>query len=306
MRASPRRGPSWILLAMRVHVAVAVVVLGGFGGIGGGCSSEAGRAANDPPRAPSQTGRAAAGSARDSGAVSGSDPWARTTTRADEPPVAAPKLAAVLGRPLAQVEAALGPAVADPQPIGEDTRRYRVGSFELLVTYRDRQALDVVVGGAGGRTASASEIRRWLGLSGATLSAGGHRFAIVEAEQIVAIHDTALPNRRIDIKRALGKRRAAVRGLLGLPETELVDTDVFKPWAPDDRIAVLVHYSVEDRAAWVQVSFDDGPLPAGRPSLSECSAQLAWLGLPVDEDIVVAGKHYALTVTGGSIELRER
>jgi len=221
-----------------------------------------------------------------------------------QPPVeaAAPDLTTVLGRSASQVATVLGPTVATDIAPDPDERNYRVGAMRFLVTYRDDLALDVIVG-AEGMTPSA--IKQRLGLSGAAINANGRRFAITEGSQTLSISDTTLPKHRIDIKRILGKRAAGVRQILGKPENELLGSDVFHPWAPDDRIGVIVNYDDTSRATWVEVAFDDGPLPPGGDGPSSYAAQLAWLGLPVATEITVEGERYSLSVSGGAIELKK-
>lgn len=215
--------------------------------------------------------------------------------------VAAPDLAAALGKPANQVAAVLGSSVATE--FGPDVRSYQLGSMKFLVTYREHLALDIIIGNDG---MTPSAIRQWLGLSGTVLDVNGRRFAITDGSRAVSISDTALPKHRVDIKQILGKRAAAVRQVLGKAENEVVGFDVFKPWAPDDRIGVTAYYDPDGRATSVDVGFDDGPLPPGGNGLASYATQLQWLGLPVADEVRVGGERYSVTISGGSIELKKR
>jgi len=208
-------------------------------------------------------------------------------------------LAEILGKPRDHVADILG----QPTELGPDYRRYRFGEVKFLITYREDLALDII---ANSDDVPVSRIKEWLGLSGSTVDINGRRFAILETPPLLCIVDTTFPKRRIDIKRVLGKRRASVGQILGKPETELAGSDVFRPWSPDDRIAVNVQYDQQDRMVLVAVMFEDGLLLPGIEGVRSAAPQLKWLGLPVAEEVTVAGERYGVTVKAGWIELTKR
>lgn len=215
---------------------------------------------------------------------------------APAPMIAAPALANILVKLPDQVVVALG----EPIELGPDYRRYQVGEVKFLITYRDNLALDII---ASSDSISSSRIKDWLGLSATTIDLNGRRFIVLDTPPLLCIVDTTPPKRRIDIKRVLGKRPSGVRQVLGRPETELEDNDIFKPWNPDDRIAISVHYDEQKRATLVTVMFEDGLLPPGVEGVHASASQLKWLGLPVADEVLVTGERYLVTVKAGWIEL---